>query len=147
MVCTGNICRSAFAERALRRALDRREVPDVEVLSAGTHPGIDGPTQAVVEASRRLAIDVTDHVSRRVGPDLLASCDVVLGMEQHHVDFVEALGCDRATTLARFAGEDGDISDPMHYDLDGMVRTLERIDALVEKIAGRLARGYTGSLT
>jgi protein-tyrosine phosphatase len=77
-VCTGNICRSPYAERRLRQLL-----PDagVRIESAGTGAvvgsGIEDETR---EQLRRLGADVTDFRARQVTPQLLEGADLVLTM-------------------------------------------------------------------
>ena len=57
-VCTGNSARSQMAE-GLARAL---AAPDVEVASAGTHPG--GVSPFAIEALRERGLDISSHWSK-----------------------------------------------------------------------------------
>ncbi|MFZ2006026.1 MAG: hypothetical protein WAV02_13130 [Stellaceae bacterium] len=89
-VCYGNICRSAFAERALTRALaDRSE--HVTVRSAGTHQvsGRPSPPEAR-EAARRLGVDLLPHLSQHVTPELLRAATVLIAFDQSNVDALRA---------------------------------------------------------
>lgn len=78
-VCTGNICRSAYAER-VAKALG------FSAISAGvdTTPGLPANPQAIVEARRR-GIDLTQHRTRSWLDVELKSGDVVIGAQLAHV--------------------------------------------------------------
>jgi protein-tyrosine phosphatase len=79
-VCTGNVCRSPMAERLLIARLG--ESAGVTVSSAGTRAlagyAMDAPSAAVL---RELGGDPTGHVARQLGPDELASADLVLATD------------------------------------------------------------------
>jgi protein-tyrosine phosphatase len=81
-VCTGNICRSPYAERRLRQLLPDTGVP---IASAGTgavvHSDIERQTS---EQLRRLGADVTGFAARAVTPQLLDGAELVLTMTRTH---------------------------------------------------------------
>lgn len=82
-VCTGNICRSPFAEASLRSHL--AEHPQVTVRSAGTHAD-DGrlappPAQGVASAH---GLSLETHRARFLDPEVLAGVDLVLAMSREH---------------------------------------------------------------
>lgn len=89
-ICTGNICRSAYAEYKARSL-------GMSATSFGIDAG-DGavaPGDAVAEAKNR-GIDLTSHRASRFHEGYLKSGDLVLGMEPAHVqtlhrkhDFIE----------------------------------------------------------
>ena len=80
-VCTGNRCRSPFAERYL--SVIARDLP-VEVESAGIldAPGREVPPE-LVELGAGLSLD--RHRSRFLEPAVTADFDLVLGFEGTHV--------------------------------------------------------------
>jgi protein-tyrosine phosphatase len=77
VVCNGNLCRSPYLEALLRRAL-----PDVVVSSAG----MTGPGRPVPEVGRDIAarrgLDLTQHRSRLLTRDMLATADLVVVMDR-----------------------------------------------------------------
>ncbi|GAB4099492.1 low molecular weight phosphatase family protein [Sinomonas halotolerans] len=85
VVCTGNICRSPFAERWLRNALAALPPGHAVVASAGTralvgrpaHPGVTG-----LGTSARL--DFRAFSARQVDPAMLRDADLVLTMTAEH---------------------------------------------------------------
>ncbi len=81
-VCTGNICRSPYAERRLRQLLPD---PGVPISSAGTGAMVDsGIEDETSEALRRLGADVTDYAARAVTPQLVDGAELVLTMTRAH---------------------------------------------------------------
>ena len=85
-VCTGNICRSPFLERALQAELDRSWGPGaVEVSSGGTgalrdHP-MEDQARALLE-SKGYAAD--GFLARDLTPALVADADIVLTATRAH---------------------------------------------------------------
>jgi protein-tyrosine-phosphatase len=88
-VCTGNICRSPFAE-ALARVLDERT--DVEYASAGTIALSGNPASAPgIAVAAELGVDMSDHRATHLTAEVLAATDLVYAMEEEHVASVLAL--------------------------------------------------------
>ncbi len=84
LVCQANQCRSPMAEVILRRELSRVGVA-AGVSSAGL--GEDGQPAAfgAVRALRRRGLDLREHVSRHVTPDMVHAASLVVGLERRHV--------------------------------------------------------------
>ncbi|GAA1353596.1 low molecular weight phosphatase family protein [Falsarthrobacter nasiphocae] len=89
IVCTGNICRSAYAELLLQAELDAMAPGEFEVGSAGTmglrNKPVNPPLDSYLE---KRGIDHTDFESRRMTTPLLEMADVVLGLTTEHRDEV-----------------------------------------------------------
>lgn len=87
VVCTGNICRSPFAEGLLRNM-----VPGLLVQSAGTHAvrGNSAPLPAL-RVAREFGVDLTSHRAKRVTGRLVARFDRVLAMELEHLAWMEEM--------------------------------------------------------
>jgi protein-tyrosine phosphatase len=85
-VCTGNICRSPFLERALQAELDRSWGPGaVEVSSGGTGALVDHPMEdqaRVLLESNGYAVD--GFLARDLTPRLVAEADIVLTATRGH---------------------------------------------------------------
>lgn len=80
-VCTGNLCRSPFAEAALRRALSDA----FEIRSAGTsaRDGQAAPPPAVVVADAE-HLDLRRHRARALDPEAVSEADLILAMALEH---------------------------------------------------------------
>jgi protein-tyrosine phosphatase len=78
VVCHGNICRSPVAALLLQQALGHA---GIRVESAGfMGPNRPAPRDAVMVAARR-GVDLTQHRSRLLVPDLVRSADLLVVME------------------------------------------------------------------
>lgn len=84
-LCTGNICRSPFAERYLRTSLRDRSTADVSVDSAGlrTRPGRHAPERAVTVADE-FGVALSDHRSKPATEAEIEWSDVVFVMDFHN---------------------------------------------------------------
>lgn len=109
-VCSGNICRSPFAERLLRTRLDERlgtEGKRIEVASSGTW-GLVGH-QMMAESAQTLARygGVADGFeARELTPAQIESADLVLGLAREHRSAVVTMlprAHSRAMTLREYA--------------------------------------------
>src|SRR6185312_12256998 len=75
-VCYGNICRSPMAAALFGRAL-----AGVDIASAGfIGPGRPSPREAVAAAANA-GVDLSDHRSRLLTPDLVRWADLVVVMD------------------------------------------------------------------
>lgn len=86
-LCRGNICRSPFAEYALRLAAGDA----VECASAGSYPvaGRRSP-EAAIEAARRLGVELGPHQSRVMDREMAARADVILIFDREQQSTLEA---------------------------------------------------------
>jgi protein-tyrosine phosphatase len=93
-VCTGNICRSAAAERLTRAGLTERLGPDmrVDVTSAGTHGVVGDPIDPdTVTALLAHGGDPAGFVARELAAEHLVSVDLVLTATRQHRSAVARL--------------------------------------------------------
>lgn len=106
VVCTGNICRSPYAQFALSAALARGGIDDVVVSSAGTRAvpasGVAPLMAPLLEAE---GIDVSGFSTRQLTRELIAEADLVLTAERAHrreVVILEPPALRRTFTLLQF---------------------------------------------
>jgi protein-tyrosine phosphatase len=154
-VCTGNICRSAMAEKMFADQLRRRGLGDaVRVTSAGTgnwHVGncADERANRVLRAHGY----ATDHCAAQVDADHL-SADLVVAMGRNHVRMLRQLGVDdgRLRMLRSFDPRSSayalDVDDPYYGDHDDFEETFAVIEAalpgLHDWVDERLAQNGSG---
>jgi protein-tyrosine-phosphatase/CelD/BcsL family acetyltransferase involved in cellulose biosynthesis/predicted ATP-grasp superfamily ATP-dependent carboligase len=139
-VCYGNICRSPFAEHALRRLLDDARLP-VKVASAGTYP-IGGRTspETAIAAARSLGIELSEHRSRYASDQAISEASVVLVFDEGNLEALRArfpvppcpvilLGL-----LSEGTGAAREIIDPYGHDEGAFVAVYKQIEDAVGAI-------------
>jgi protein arginine phosphatase len=118
-VCTGNTCRSPFAE-----AVARLEGHDAESAGLGAHPGDQPPEDAIVVA-HELGYDLSSHRARCLTEEMLERADIVVGMTAAHVAAVGG--------GARLLGQ-ADLDDPIGRGRDAYRRVYAQIETDVRKL-------------
>lgn len=85
-VCTGNICRSAYAEHALRGRLERTVPGRIEVASMGTQPNqaLRVPPELLNLGPARGVRGLEAHTPQRLIPAAVAGADLVLTATTAH---------------------------------------------------------------
>jgi low molecular weight protein-tyrosine phosphatase len=82
-LCTGNRCRSPFAEACLSSLT---QGASVEVDSAGLLDlGGVGSTEPAIQVARSLGLDLSEHVSKSLYDVDVPAFDVIIGFERKHV--------------------------------------------------------------
>ncbi len=118
-LCTGNICRSPFAEGLLKRLLRQKGLSGFGVDSAGL---LALPGNSATAMAQRVAaehdVGLSDHTAQSVSEELVAWCDLVLVMEKsHEQNLLSAFpGANGKVLLLRFFARQGSrrrgIADP-----------------------------------
>ena len=149
MVCTGNICRSPMAEGMLSHHLPETLKPFVSVSSAGTH-GLHGnrAEPLAIRAAAAHRVDIGHHRARILDARMIRSADLVLGMENYHLDHINSLlifRCSYARLLGGFAlqRQHPEIEDPYGLSFAAYETAAREILAcmpgVVDHIRGQLA--------
>jgi protein-tyrosine phosphatase len=111
VVCSGNICRSPMAEGILRTMLANRRRTDVLVQSAGTLGFVGAPpADEAVRACAERDVDISAQRSSALNARILSWADVVLGMEEHHLDECRRRGGEPPELV--LLGDYGSAEDP-----------------------------------
>ncbi len=132
-VCTGNTCRSPFAEFMMRKLLEERLGDDaaskIRISSAGTYAfsGVEPPPDAQ-RSAREFDVDLSPHRSRSIHLSMMEAADLILCMTAMHKAHLVARFPwfeDRIFILKKYAGgrysqgemettdESFDIDDPI----------------------------------
>ncbi|MEE1653838.1 low molecular weight protein-tyrosine-phosphatase [Brachymonas sp. G13] len=132
VVCVGNICRSPLAEAKLRQLAPA----SVEVASAGIQAMVDHPAdpQSQVEAVQD-GLDLSSHRARQLTDAMCQSYDLILVMEQRHVDSVcqispSARG--KVMLLGRWNNQQ-EVADPYRKDASHFASAYQLISAFSEQ--------------
>ncbi len=145
VVCTANICRSPMVAALLRRELETAGVEDqVRVVSAGTRALEDEPASdlAVAEMKRR-GLDLREHRSQPLTPDLIREADLILVMEEQHrrsIFSVAPLQLFKVYLLSELSGGYGEVGDPFGEGERDYQRSAAQIEALVHAGMPRILR-------
>lgn len=129
-VCTANICRSPAAEHLARR---HAGATGPSFSSAGLlRGGVPCPPNLVRVLADR-GVDVSQHRSRSLAPDIIAEADLIATMEAQHVREVVTMD---PSALAKTV--------PL-LELDRVLRQRTDVDGLLALLAGRDPRAYLGT--
>ena len=80
-ICSGNICRSPFAERVFRKL---RDEPEATSLGLDAEPETAPPAH-VMEAAASFDIDLSQHRPRRLSRDAITDGDLLLFVDLIHL--------------------------------------------------------------
>lgn len=144
VLCLGNICRSPFAERVLRRELAERGVAGADVRSGGfVLPGRTSPPSAR-EVAAEHGLDLSEHVSVLVTPHLAAWADLTLVMSRGQARRARALG-GRGPLVEKLGDFDPGpidtraIRDPVERPREVFARVYDRIAGCCASVAETIA--------
>ncbi len=129
LVCHGNICRSPMAEALLARRLASRSLSSV-VESAGIAARVGEPAHPMSQQLlRERGLDISGHRARQLTPSLASGFDLILVMEEAHLEGLQTLVPSASGKVHRI-GEwgDFDVLDPNGPDKVAFERTLAQIE-------------------
>lgn len=134
VICTANICRSPVAEALLKDRLKRNGYNDWTVSSAGTWALTRrAAAQNSQIVSAQYGLDISDHISRIVEKAYLQEADLVLCMEEGHVEALKVEFPDEAQKIYPITAMSGaiySVNDPFGgplVDYQVMIAELARI--------------------
>jgi protein-tyrosine-phosphatase len=136
VVCTANICRSPVAEALLRDRLQKKELADWTVSSAGTWAEAGrsaAPYSRTLMAER--GFDLTGHSSRTVEAADLAAADLILTMEPGHAEALRVEFPDQAGKiflLSQMIGLRFAVPDPYGGPQAGYRRMIDELSRLID---------------
>ena len=143
--CLGNICRSPYAHTRLVQLLKERNLNSVEVKSFGieTTPGLPADKNAQ-RIAKKLGLDLADHQTSRLDPELIRQADLILVMEPTHLrrlrrSVPEAVGKSMLLgALAIDQGFDVIIEDPFMREDEVFEKCFAQIDQGLRILVDRL---------
>ena len=143
VVCTGNLCRSPFAEELLKKYLGSSPIV---VESAGTDApeGLAVPEEVLTVASQ-YGLDLSAHRSRHIAPELVRRADLVLTMTPKQSRLLTQWAPEAAAKvfmLSQFGGGYGRaIPDPIGRSLAVYGAVFRHIDAEIRRLWPKLVGG------
>lgn len=124
-VCTGNTCRSPFAEGYLKY----KNLPCITVKSAGLMPDGTKASENSILAAKQFGFDISDHKPTQITKDMLLSADKIYCMSENHKNAISSLGFGSKTAVLG-----GGIPDPFGLSLDYYIQTARKIMEETDKI-------------
>lgn len=146
VVCTGNICRSPMAEGLLNWMWPRDHYPQFAINSAGTHALEGSPAEPYANrAVSEYGVDISAHRSRALDPKIVKGADLILAMEQRHVDVILGLAWGRFGNVRLLGGFDAegtgfDIPDPYGGSLETYRQNARLIHGCLERFVAFLRK-------
>ena len=142
-VCTGNACRSPFAECVMRKLLKDAGIDGIEVYSLGTLDWGENPRDAdMVEVAKEMGYNLTG-ITTPMTRDKLLAADMIIVFDERHRDAItrelDYSHWDRIVLFNRVAfDESGNVEDP-HYQTRAVYqRVAQHIECgcrmLIEKL-------------
>jgi len=147
-VCTGNNCRSPIAEAMFRDMLAKDPVlgeAGIKVRSAGIRTSaLYSKTEETIAVMKERGLNIESHSSRPVSSRLLHNADLILTME--HGQKLAILARypeleDRTFLLSEYAGDSGELNDPVGGTMDIYRAYAERVEAYLGAILAKLKEG------
>ena len=132
VVCVGNICRSPTGEALLKAKLAGR---DIHVSSAGLGALVGKPVDAkAAQVMAAAGYALPDHQARQLTPDMLREADLVLAMEQKHVQSIHSLAPEARGKTFLFGkwSNNLEVPDPYRQQLPAFEHVFKVIDSAAD---------------
>lgn len=150
-VCWGNICRSPIAERVAERYAAEAGLDGVRFTSAATSTEELGEPMdpRAADVLQRHGYRAGDHVAHQIQREELETADLVIAMEDLHVDRMRRIGdTSRVRLLTDFdpdAEPGSGVPDPWYGGPQGFEDTLAAVESAMPGIVDHVRdlRGVT----
>ena len=140
-VCTGNICRSAMAEKYFNYKISEKNLEEkYKAISSGTS-AINGEssTENAIEVMKKYGIDLSNHEAVNIKNADILNADYIFAMTQAHKDTILLAYPelkDKTYILKEYTGicDYVDIDDPWGWDYTVYENCAKEIVAAVDKL-------------
>lgn len=137
-VCTGNTCRSPMAA-AIMNKLAVENGLDVRIESAGLFAAEGEPASPeAIEALKKYDIDLSDHRSQQITPELIEKSDLIITMTEAHKFVLQDVAKEKTVTVCELAGLDDEIDDPFGGDLEDYIETADKLYIALTQLSDKL---------
>jgi len=146
-VCTGNICRSPSAEGVFRDKLKKLGILQKFIIDSAAlyayHVGELPDYRAINEAESR-GVDLSEIHARQVILDDFYEYDLILGMTEEHLSFLEAKKPQDSNAeidlFLRYADDskEDELSDPYYGGEESFKTMFDQIETACDKIIAKI---------
>jgi protein-tyrosine phosphatase len=130
VVCVGNICRSPLGEALLKKELPNKHIASAGIASAKS--GLVGKPadKTSIEIGAEHGLDLTQHASQQLTSELCKQYDLILVMEQGHIEALTSIAPEargKAMLFGQWIGQT-DIPDPYRLSREAFEHAYELIE-------------------
>ncbi len=146
-VCTGNICRSPSTEGVFRHKLKKLGILQKFIIDSAAlyayHVGELPDYRAINEAERR-GVNLSEIHARQVILDDFYEYDLILGMTNEHINFLEAKKPQDSNAeidlFLRYAGnsKEDELSDPYYGGEESFKTMFDQIEMACDEIITKI---------
>lgn len=143
-ICTGNICRSAMAEKMMAKMIKEHN-KDIEVFSCGVFAeNGDLPTDEAIEVMKEHNIDLTTHKATNIINSNIKEMDLILCATLSHkysvIQMYPELK-DKVFTIKEYVdgpSNNMDIKDPWGYNIIVYRNCAKELESYIDKIIKKI---------
>ncbi|EGR2796185.1 phosphotyrosine protein phosphatase [Vibrio navarrensis] len=140
VVCVGNICRSPTGERVLQKLLPHKTIASAGIAAEKSRL-VGKPADAMaIEVAAEHGVDVENHHSQQLTPQLCSQYDLILVMEKGHMEALTQIAPEaRGKTMlfGQWIGQK-DIPDPYRQSKEAFDYAYKLIDEAAQAWAKKL---------
>ncbi|ENM3904407.1 low molecular weight phosphotyrosine protein phosphatase [Vibrio cholerae] len=140
VVCVGNICRSPTGERVLQKLLPHKTIASAGIAAEKSRL-VGKPADAMaIEVAAEHGVDVENHHSQQLTPQLCSQYDLILVMEKGHMEALTQIAPEaRGKTMlfGQWIGQK-DIPDPYRQSKEAFDHAYKLIDEAAQAWAKKL---------
>lgn len=139
-ICTGNICRSAMAEKLLIRKVEDKKITDkIQTFSSGIYAYENDKStyEAIKIMKDEYDIDLSNHRATPVRDSNIEEMDLILCMTQNHKNSLNLIYPNlqnKIFLIKEYIGLNGDIADPYGGTLDTYSKCAKELESCIEML-------------
>lgn len=142
-ICTGNACRSPFAESVTRKLLEQENMQEIEVCSLGTLDwGRNPRDKEMHRTAQKLGYELSGETTYMTHETLMEADHIIVFEKVHHDEVTAKLAYprwDRITLFNRIAfGEETEVEDPHCKSENTYMNVAQHIEKGCKAIVERL---------
>lgn len=88
IICTGNICRSPYAQEKMHQLLPNRKIDSAGIATEKT--GLQGKSAdgMAIDMAKEMNVDISLHTAKQITQDLVNEYDLILTMDRNQIEIL-----------------------------------------------------------